>query len=267
MIEESIIKKEREGLSLETIAPISHNWKSGDRERLIFYADLMGFSFKVNRTQHDELYQKFTDFKLDWHLKVKALDSEDTLRNVQFSDSILVAVDGTDGHCFDLITKAATCIMHCALKNQLPLKGVIAQGQFTWDKENEIYFGLPLVDAHILHDEIYYYGVVVHHSAEKTVKDFSDFNNPYTNSQISLKKGQTRHWHLAWHMLDEDLKPRDIKEDAMRWLNKIGETVSGAPRVYIDNTISIVDKDKKIGDQIFSNPEIKDIVVMKPEII
>ena len=75
---------------------------------------------------------------------------------------------------FNLITKAAVRLMQSAISLGFPIKGVLAQGKFTYDKDNELYFGAPLVAAYNLHDDIHYYGIVVHHSAEKTVKLYAD---------------------------------------------------------------------------------------------
>ena len=71
---------------------------------------------------------------------------------------------------------------------QIPIKGVIAQGIFSYDKENELYFGKPLVDAYLLHEELKYYGIVVHNTAEKTIKKYQNSNNPYTNTPIYRKR-------------------------------------------------------------------------------
>ena len=42
-----------------------------------------------------------------------------------------------------------------------------------------------------------------------------------------------------------NLSPGDITKRAKDWLEKIQESVSGAPRIYIDNTISVIDFDEK----------------------
>ena len=144
---------------------------------------------------------------------------------------------------FNLITKAAVCLMQSALSLDFPIKGVLAQGQFTFDEENELYFGLPLVEAYQLHDEIYYYGVVVHHSAERTVKQYMDSTKPYSKAEVYLKRGATSHYHLTWHLLKGDLTSGNIKEDANRWLDTIEESVSGTPRIYVDHTRNVVEKD------------------------
>lgn len=131
------------------------------------------------------------------------------------------------------------------MKAEFPIKGVLSQGMFTYDKDNELYFGRPFVNASLLHDELYYYGIVVHHSAEKIIKDNISVDCPYGISPINLKKGKTSHYHLIWNMLKINLSPGDITDSAVKWLEKIQESVSGAPRIYIDNTISIIKSDSE----------------------
>lgn len=213
----------------------SIKWED-DYERLILYADIMGFSYRVNRTNHNDLKKTLLDFKKKWLKKIKPLQINDHLRSVQFSDSILLVVNGTNEKMFNLLTKASVCLMQLALRHGFPMKGVIAQGNFTYDKENELYFGLPLVEASSLHDELNYYGIVVHHSAEKTVKLYSDATRPYSKIKTHLKKGIAKHYNLSWHLLQQNLSKGNISKTIEQWLEKIEENVSGAPRIYVDNT-------------------------------
>ena len=214
-----------------------------DANRLILYADIMGFSHRVTRNNHNDLKEELLKFKKSWEAKIKPLQKGDHLRSVQFSDSILIVVNGTNDKMFNLISKAAVCLMQSAISLGFPIKGVIAQGKFTYDKKNELYFGLPLVEAYQLHEEIYYYGIVVHHSAEQTVKEYMDATKPYTKTKVNLKKGKTSHYHLSWHLLNKNLSTGNIKDLVNQWLDKIEESVSGTPRIYVDNTRDIVDSD------------------------
>lgn len=220
-----------------------------DAERLILYADIMGFSNKVTKTEHISLKNSLIKLKSTWEAKLKPLRIGDHLRSVQFSDSILLIVNGIDEKMFNLISKAAICLIHSSLRLGFPIKGVLAQGKFTYDKEKELYFGLPLVEAYQLHEEIHYYGIVVHHSAEQTIKRYADSTNPYTKTLVTLKKGNTSHYHLSWHLLRTNLSPGDISKEANNWLDHIEESVSGTPRIYVDNTRSIIKNDNTEWEQ------------------
>jgi len=218
-----------------------------DAERLILFADIMGFKDRVINTSHAQLKKEMESFHDKLDRQSSPLKMSDKLRFAQFSDSILVVANGVNETMFNLISKAATRIMHVAMNEGIAIKSVIAQGKFTYDKSKELYIGKPLVDAYLLHDEIKYYGVVVHHSAEKTIKKYaSDNSNPYTNTPISLEKGKTEHYHLCWNMMGTNLAAKDNTEECMKWLDSIAETVSGRPRIYIDNTRSILKEDQKL---------------------
>ena len=214
-----------------------------DRERLIIYADIMGFKNAVMANEHQVLKGRLLKFKQNFDSKIKPLCEGDYLRFVQFSDSIIIVVNGVDSKMIDIITRASILLMHEALSCGFPVKGVIAKGEFTYDERNDLYFGRPLVDAAVLHDELYYYGIVVHHTAEKVIKENVGYNIPYCISPVAIKKGKTTHYHLVWNMAERDFSYADITKLSKEWLTNIQESVSGTPRIYIDNTIAIIDKD------------------------
>jgi len=173
-----------------------HAWDK-DTERLVLYADFMGFKSRVFGTERSALKNELLAFHDRWTAKIKPLMKDGHLQAIQYSDSILIAVNGVDEKYFNLLSKAAVCLMHVALSMQIPIKGVIAQGLFSYDATNELYFGHPLVDAYLLHEELKYYGIVVHNTAEKTIKQYQSLSNPYSNSSIYLKKGKIFHYHLC----------------------------------------------------------------------
>lgn len=219
---------------------------SVDAERLILYADIMGFKDRVSTTDHEELKSQLLTFIGDFKRKIDPLLSGDYIRCVQFSDSIIIVANGVDSKMFNIITKAGICLMHIAMRHSFPIKGVMAKGVFTYDEDNDLYFGQPLVDAYALHDELYYYGIVVHHSVEPLIKKYHYLRLPFSKSQIPLKKGKTAHYHLSWHMVKENLSIGSITPLADKWLETIEEHVSGAPRIYVDNTRATFKEDKLI---------------------
>lgn len=134
------IHKKTQILDLQT------SWNE-DSERLILYADIMGFKDRVMSTKHDELKKSLLNFMESFKRKMKPLLKGDYLRYVQFSDSIIIVANGIDSKMFNIITKAGVCLMHGAMSHGFPIKGVLAKGKFTFDEENDLYFGRPLVDA------------------------------------------------------------------------------------------------------------------------
>lgn len=247
-------------------------WKD-NVQRLVLYADFMGFKSRVYGSEHSQLKELLDRFNTSWHNKLKSLQNTGNLEFIQFSDSILVVTNEANPEMFELITKAAVSLVHEALKIQFGIKGVIAQGIFSFDKENGIYFGKPLVDAYLLHEEIKYYGIVVHHSAENILKNSLDINRnveseddekenetkklllPYTKTDIFIEKGKVSHYHLAWNMVDFDLtSEKNITDECNSLLDAIEETVSGNPRQYIDRTRKVMDNDKN-----YFEPNVSDI--------
>ncbi len=228
-----------------------------DAERLILYADFMGFKNRIYSNSHETIKKELEAFNSKFTNKIKPLQNGDYLKFVQFSDSILIVVNGVNDRMFNLITKASVCLFHVSMEMRIPIKGVIAKGLFTYDKEKEIYFGKPLIDAYLLHEEIKFYGIVVHHSAESIIKKYSNNTNPYLNSQIYLEKGKVCHHHLCWNLLKQNLSSGDITDDCKKWLENIGETVSGSPRMYIDRTIEVLESDK---EQYKCDNEVNDAI-------
>ena len=55
----------------------------------------------------------------------------------------------------------------------------------------------------------------------------------------------TSHYHLCWNLCDKSLSNKDITEKCNNWLDKIEESVSSTPRMYIDNTREILKRDSE----------------------
>lgn len=217
---------------------------SKDFDRLVLYADFLGFKHRIYTKSHEEVHKEMEEFHQSWTRKLGPLKKGEYLREVQFSDSIIVVVNGTSEQMFNLLSKAAIRLMHTAISMGLPIKGVISQGHFTFDEDNELYLGRALVDAYLLEEQVKYYGIVVHNTAEKTIKTYTSKKNPYCNSPINILKGVTCHWHLCWNLVNQYLSYEDITEKCNSWISKIAEDVSGEPRIYIDNTIKILGQDR-----------------------
>lgn len=251
MPHKTILGKKKEGvnnsLKLHSRKKRMPSWNSNN-QRLVLFADFMGFKNRVDTYTHPHLLQEMREFHKKFTNVLKPLKITGYLKEVQFSDSIIITVKGIDFKSFNLISKAAIGLMHNALKMGLPIKGVIAQGNFTFDENNELYIGKALVDAYLLEEDVKYYGIVVHNTAEKTVKKYTatdNLSNPYSNNKIYISKGKTCHYHLCWNMINETLSFEDITPKCKDWIETIAEGVSGEPRLYIDHTLEILDEDSK----------------------
>lgn len=221
-----------------------------DGVRLLLYADIMGFKSRVATRSHDKLKEEFEDFRTTWDSRTASLKLGNYLKFVQFSDSMLLIVQGVDYRMFNLLTQAAVCLMQISIEKGFPIKGAIAQGNFTFNESNQLYFGQPLVDAALLHDQIKFYGIAVHNSAEKTIKANTEILRPYTKTPVYIERGKVSHYHLCWNTLNSRYKYEDITDKCNKWLDTIEETVSGEPRMYVDRTREILSNDAKEMEKI-----------------
>lgn len=218
----------------------------GERDRFVLYLDIMGFKDRVNRVDVEQLKEQLLLFKTK-NNKLKPLlvagDTKNTLIDMaQFSDSIVLVSRGTTIDDLNRISKAATILMQTALQTGFALRGAVSKGKMVFDKENQLFFGKALVDSYLLEEELCYYGVVFHESMEESILEaITKKNMPIEDISIPLKKGMSKHYHIAWHKLTNALQKGNISSEALDWLKSLRKTVSGNPRVYLDNTIKIIE--------------------------
>nr|WP_314650309.1 hypothetical protein [uncultured Porphyromonas sp.] len=144
---------------------------TSEKKFYLLYVDIMGFKDRVNATEHQELSRNLYRFRKALKSWFSPFTSKtETFKLSMFSDSILIVdEDSSDG--FNRISKAAVGVMYVALQNKFVVKGAIAKGPFTYDEENQLFFGKALVDAYLLHESLYFYGIVAHHSVEWDIKE------------------------------------------------------------------------------------------------
>ena len=216
-----------------------------ENEKFVLYLDIMGFKERVSRVKVDELKQQLLLFKTKI-IKLKPLlvggKTKKTLINMaQFSDSIVLVTRDCTEDDLNRISKAAAILMQTALQTGFALRGAIAKGNMVFDLENQLFFGKALVDAYLLEEELCYYGVAFHESMEDSILNTKK-DLPIEDIAIPLKKGKSKHYHVAWYKVKDNLQKGDISSIALDWLKDIRKTVSGNPRVYLDNTIDIIGK-------------------------
>lgn len=252
-------KKTQEGQGTHSKGSTS---KSEELEHFVLLVDIMGFSSFVQNTPFTEARKKLEDFRNSLNTRKEHLLFGGHLEFAFFSDSILAVSEADTQEDLNRISKAGAVLMQEAFKSGFAIKGCLAHGKFHYDPEGGIFFGLPLVDAYRLGDqELKYYGIIVHHTAEKKIRKLNQAfekeikgkmkvqgNNPYIYSKIPLKSsGWSCHCHLAWNLYDDTLKfPEDNTPKCKLFLENIELTVSGAPRIYIDNTREVMDKDLEL---------------------
>ena len=230
------------------------DWKD-DAKRFVLYLDIMGFKERVRRTNILELKKALVNFH-DKFVKLKPLlegpdgdgGKKTLMKMVQFSDSIVIVSKVDTEADLNHITRAAVILMQTALETGFALRGVISCGQMVFDEEKQLFFGNALVDAYLLEQEMCCYGVIFHATAEEkvneTLKNKEVVYFPIENVEIKLKNGFSNHYYVAWHKMKKNLSKGNMSKEALKWLKNLRETVSGNPRVYLDNTRNIIENNQ-----------------------
>ena len=223
------------------------------KERFVIFLDIMGFKERVARSNADDLYKELTEFNLaitkiinsfkqnvdelvsgqNETSETRLLADNNSIELAQFSDSIVLFSNDNSKENLRKISEAAKMIMLCAINRDkpIPMKGALAEGLITCDTTKQLFFGQALIDAFLLEENVQYYGIVVHHTAEKSVIDLNS-RNLFRNGDVPLKSGKIEHYELIWY--------NDPETDVESGLDKIRLSVSDYPRKYVDNTRAIL---------------------------
>ena len=209
-----------------------------ENDHLVFFGDIMGFKNLVATKTHGEMNEVMKKFWDDVDTKSSPLVGLD-LRMMRFSDSVILVTKGCTNRDFNKLTKAITRLIQLSFKMKLPIKGAIAKGKLTLDEDRQLVFGQALVDAYQLEEELFYYGVAVHHSIEQLVKDNLS-TQPYHILTLPMKSGNIPHYQLSYHKMSYSLDKKDITDSIMNQLDQIQSEVSCRPRIYIENTRKVI---------------------------
>lgn len=225
--------------------------ESKTKERFVAFLDVMGFKERVVSSEADELYDDFSKFKDQIIEEInKMKDGPDRLGGKeegesnpsgmkpgpligisQFSDSIFLYTRDSTTECLKSLTEVVKKIFLIAIdyERPIPLRGAIAKGKMTCDSAKNVIFGPALIDAYQLEENVIYYGVVVHHTAEADVITYKD---DYRMEKLPFRSGSIKHYELTWY------KGNEVRVEER--LKAIRLTTSEAPRRYIDNTSEII---------------------------
>lgn len=228
-------------------------------ERYVAYIDIMGFKDMVAKSSNEDIYnmmKKVVDFK-DSSATIDWTDAKSELvRTTTYSDSIMVySKDSTYASLYSLICTVSALSADLFFEG-IPFKGAIAFGKMTLDNTKSIFFGQPLIDAYLLQEELNFYGIIIHGSAEEEI-DFHSENTDiiiYTKKYLCpLKNGNS--WNLtvfpismsAYLNKEDDgyQKIIDEMERLFTEIEKMRYRTSGHLRKYIDNTLAYLEEVKK----------------------
>lgn len=210
--------------------------------RYVAYIDIMGFKDMITRLSHNEVYEmmkKIDDIKnhmesVDW------VESNSKLvKTTTYSDSIIVYSKDSSYESFDFLVSTISGLTNNLFVEGIPFKGAFAFGMMTLDTEKSIFFGQPLIDAYLLQEEIYFYGVLFHATVETEIENnnlnWPPFIEPYL---CNLKAGTANHRTIypLYAKQKDDEKYNKNYEELIKGINKLRLKTSGHLRQYIDNT-------------------------------
>lgn len=237
------------------------------RSRILLFADIMGFKAMVKNNTHTQLVGNFRKFINDLTKLMEPLETGRHLRLTMFSDSIIMGTDSCTIKNFNIITKAAALLMNLCHSYGLPINGCIACGSLTFDEQIQtpemeaeikgkrkikpympLFVGESVVNAHLLNEDLFCYGIVLHPSAEKLFKESNRhrdgrFHHPFHFIPVPLKSGGYAHlYYLSWTNVPTP-KNKDVsKENVKSWLEEIELSLQSRPRTYIYNTLELINK-------------------------
>ena len=219
-------------------------WKVTDK-RFVAILDVMGFKDMVARSSHEDVLNKLRELSRYTMATTMSDYGKGKLHIVIFSDSIIVFSKDDSAEAAYAFTFAVRFIMCNAIKVKLGIKGGMAFGKLTVDPVHQLYFGQPLIDAYLLEEELQYYGVVLHHTAEEKIlplpNHYAKLN--FFNMPTKLRQCVVNHMNVNWFDLARNVENHGY--NIHQYLNAIRFTVSGAPRRYLDNTLEALAKEEE----------------------
>jgi len=226
-------------------------WKTTCK-RYVAFMDIMGFRDKVFRESHDDIKKMFTNLRpafksleketkrLMYEKKSEIINKNihPTLFPVKFSDSIILFSSDDTSFSASYTLLNTLLIMYQAIRDGIPIKGALAFGEVTAEINESLYFGKPIIDAYELQNELKLYGVILHHTFEKRLKEMgkefilsSELLKEYP---VPMKSGIINHRLIDWTIVTE----KSITHTKL--VANLYNYVSGKPRIYVDNTLEFV---------------------------
>jgi hypothetical protein len=220
------------------------NWIKTDK-RFVAFFDILGFKDMVQTKSHSEILKSLEHLKnyveklesWDWNEKHEKKSNlkigKNQTKSVTFSDSFMFFSKNDTIEDFFKIAIDSWGFLKEATDNKIAVKASISFGTITVDFDKNLFFGQPIIDAYLLHEDLHMLGVILDHKAENQMTTF-DKNTLLDNSlqfrKVKLKYGSINHTILASTQIEEI-------DQKIESFEKLYTITSGKPRTYIDNTI------------------------------
>jgi len=212
-------------------------------ERYVAYIDIMGFKDMVTNTQHNEIYSTMkkvnNKIKIIENVKWGGVNAK-LVKTTTYSDSYMIySKDSSYDSLYSIVCTIAGLSDTLFLEG-IPHKGVLSFGEMTLDQYRSIYFGEPLINSYLLQDEIHFYGIVIHASADIEIYNASNGKAyPFVYRYLCpFKKGSTYHSTICpMHATVRNSPKFSYKYSRLvNSINNLKYKTSGHLRQYIDNT-------------------------------
>ena len=204
----------------------------------------MGFKDLVLRLNHLEVYEilnKFRHYK-NFNESIEWGGYEDKLvTTTTYSDSIIIYSKDDSFASLEAFSCTISGLIEDLFFQNIPFKGAVAFGPMTLDTQRSIFFGQPLIDSYLLQEELNFYGIIVHATAEKEISQHAQkirtlFLMKYL---CPLKGGSSYHLTIYPMCIDPFDDAKVTEEDYNKLFNSVDNfrhMTSGHLRKYIDNT-------------------------------
>ena len=226
----------------KTIEIDTSKWERS-ANRFVGFIDIMGFKDMVLRNNEEVLYiimrrireSIFQNVLIHGTGDPEETKYESSIEIIMFSDCIVTFSKDQSAETLESFINAMSGLTNDLIRNHIPFKGVVAAGFMTLDFKNSIFFGQPLNDAYSLHDELGFYGVVVHGTADNF---FRKSNNSHIfEYNCPFKNGTSKHLTVLPEFLETDLISNHSYVQYYNAIENLRANTSGYLRMYIDKTL------------------------------
>lgn len=220
------------------------NWKITTK-RFVALFDIMGFKDLVERNSHNLVLNKLNKLKnaseiienVNNNRGLGKIFKISETRTITFSDSLIIFSKGDKiGDICKLVADSAWLLTY-SLRHGIPIKGALSYGEITVDFNNSLFFGRPIIDAYLLHDQLQLYAAILDNNFEARLNALQlpkDFPRIIFDYKANMKYGRT------FHKIIPPGKETDGYKQNTEQVKKIYESVSGSPRIYVDNTLELL---------------------------
>lgn len=225
------------------------DWKETSL-RFVAFFDILGFKELVAKSKHEDFLDKLKSITSQVK-SFKDIESaklgigKEQVMSITFSDSFVFISKGDDKGDATKIIFDSLKMIELAETFNMSIRGALSYGVVSVDRTNNIFFGQPIVDAFVLHEELQILTVISDEKFEAKIKTFEKNEsevaliNLFSWYKANLKNGNAYHYLLKPYRKQSEIDKR-IASVTLLYNN-----VSGRARLYIDNTLQFLESIKK----------------------